>query len=255
MRFVGLALLTCSLLASSTSWAETPAEDIGVASVPPAAAGWASTDNAASDQTATVDGQDQALVEEMIVTADRILTREDRRRIYDELKKARKLYAANQIEEALPYLLNTAERGFKDSQAKVGHIYLSGLGVVEPDTEQAVGWLGVASSGTTSPTIRNYFNSIWKRIPDRYVPYFEEVVEEYRTKYGEHATGVVCDLHRPLRTHLKQLGCFFEDDLGDDVRHTMDEFKNTRHTISLAQDRLREAQEVMDQMRDSATPH
>ena len=195
---------------------------------------------------------DQPL-EEVTVTAERLLTVDERQRIYNELAKGRRLFARNQIAEALPYLLNTAERGFKDSQAKVGHIYLTGLGEVDPDSEQAVGWLGVASSGTTSPTIRNYFNDVWKRIPERYVPYFEEVVEEYTRKYGERATGVVCQLSRPLRSNLKTLGCYFEKELGENVRVSHEEYRQTRQSIQLAEQQMREQFLLRDEMRASDT--
>ena len=192
-------------------------------------------------------------VEEVTVTAERLLTETERQRIYDELAKGRRLFARNQVSEALPYLLNTAERGFKDSQAKVGHIYLTGIGDVDRDSEQAVGWLGVASSGTTSPTIRNYFNDVWKRIPERYVPYFEEVVEEYTRKYGERATGVVCELSRPLRSNLKTLGCYFEKELGENVRVSHEDYRNTRAAIQLAEEEMREQFLLRDQMRASET--
>ena len=127
-------------------------------------------------------------------------------------------------DEAFPLLLNNARKGFKNAQARVGHIYLRGLGSVEQDPVEALGWLGVASSGTSSPPIRNYFHDIWQRIPDKYVDSFEEVVEEYRTKYGENATGVVCELHRPLRSFVKQLICYFEQDLPTMVREPLDDY-------------------------------
>ena len=143
-------------------------------------------------------------------------------RIYRELARARELYSNNQIDEAFPLLLKTARKGFKNAQARVGHIYLRGLGEIDQDPVEALGWLGAASSGTTSPPIRNYFNEIWERIPEKYVEHFDEVVEQYRSKYGENATGVVCELNRPARTYVKHLVCFFEQDLPDMVREPLD---------------------------------
>ena len=166
--------------------------------------------------------------DEIKVIGERVrLTREERMRIYAELGKARQHYARSEFDEAFPLLLKTARRGFKNAQARVGHIYLQGLGEVDQDPVQALGWLGAASSGTTSAPIRNYFNDIWKRVPDKYVAGFEEVVEEYRSKYGEDATDVVCELHRPLRSFVKQLVCYFEGDLPQMVRETMDEHMGT----------------------------
>ena len=186
-------------------------------------------------------------VEEMTVVGERPLTDDDRKRIYEELAKARDLYSRDEIDAALPYLLNTAKHGFKDSQARVGHIYLRGLGEVAHDSEQAVGWLGVASSGTTAPSIENYFNRIWQRIPDNYVPHFEEVVEDYRNQYGEKATGVVCRLESSARSYLKRLHCYFEGDLPIPVREAMREYGEYRDAISEAELRHQEAQWEMEQ--------
>ena len=189
--------------------------------------------------------------EEMTVTAERLLSAKERRRIYRDLARGKRLFAKQKVDQAFPYLLDAAQRGFKDSQVRVGYIYLRGLGEVAKDSEQAVGWLGVASDGRTSPAIRNYFNDIWRRIPDRHVPYFQEVVEEYRSKYGRRATGVVCEMKRPLDSHVKQLGCFFEEDLHDDVRQSLAEREAQAETIRIVEER-REAMAVtsaLDAMR------
>ena len=170
------------------------------------------------------DTEEQPIEDEIKVIGERTpLTLEERVRIYRELARARELYSRNQIDEAFPLLLKTARKGFKNAQARVGHIYLRGLGEIDQDPVEALGWLGVASAGNTSPPIRNYFNDIWKRLPDKHVSYLEEVVEEYRSKYGEHATGVVCELHRPVRTYVKQLVCYFEQDLPDMVREPLED--------------------------------
>lgn len=191
-------------------------------------------------------------VEELTVVGERVpLSASERRQIYRELARGKRLFARDKIDKALPYLISGARQGFKDSQARVGHIYLQGLGDVPRDSEQAIGWLGVAADGQTSPGIRNYFNDIWKRIPERYVPYFEEVVLEYRTKYGRHATGVVCEMKRPLHSHVKQLGCFFEEDLHDDVRESLDEREARAEAVRLLEERRQEAITVMDELRRS----
>lgn len=172
------------------------------------------------------------------------MTLEERMRIYRELAKARELYSRNEIDAAFPLLLKTARKGFKNAQARVGHIYLRGLGEVARDPVEALGWLGVASSGNTSPPIRNYFNDIWKRIPDKHVPYLEEIVEEYRSKYGENVTGVVCELHRSARTYVKQLVCYFEQDLPDTVRDPLDDHfaaPERQRLIEQSQQRIRES--------------
>lgn len=181
-----------------------------------------------------------AAAEELTVTAERLpASAEDRDLIYRELAKARRLYRRNRIKEALPYLERTAKSGFKDSQAKMGHILLQGLGEVERDSLSAVGWLGVASSGETSPTIRNYFNDIWERIPDRHVPVFEEAVQEYTNRYGAHVTGVVCEMKRSAGSHLKSLSCYFEADLDDETRRGLDarRVQDARSAVQRARER------------------
>jgi len=154
-------------------------------------------------------------VEEVRVVGDRVtdLTLEERRAIYRQLSLGRRLYSDSEYKRAFPLLLNTARHGFKDAQARVGYIYLQGLGEVTRNSTNAVGWLGVAASGNSSPDIENYFKDIWKRIPEQHVPLFQEVVEEYESKYNEKATGVTCELRRPAGSHLKRLACFFDDDL------------------------------------------
>ena len=154
-------------------------------------------------------------IEEVLVTGEKVddLSWGERREIYKQLAKGRRLYSRSDYKGAFPLLLNTAEHGFKDAQARVGYIYLRGLGEVPRDSAEAIGWLGVAASGNSDPGIENYFNDIWSRIPEQYVPYFEEVVEEYASKFGEDATGVTCELRRPLGSHLKRLTCYFDKDL------------------------------------------
>ena len=157
--------------------------------------------------------RDDKAVEEVRVTGERVtnLTLSERREIYRQLAKGRRLYSDSQYKRALPLLINPARHGFKDAQARVGYIYLKGLGEVEHDAGAAVGWLGVAASGNTTLDIENYFNDIWSRIPEQHVPYFREVVEEYKSKYGEHATGVNCDLLR-VSSFIKRLACYFAID-------------------------------------------
>ena len=193
-------------------------------------------------------------LEVMTVIEDRIQTLEDRRRIYRDLAKGKRLYALDQIDEAFPYLLDTAQRGFKDSQARVGHIYLQGLGDIEEDTTQGVGWLGVASTGQTSPGIRNYFNDIWKRIPETHVAYFEEVVEDYRSRYGEEATGVVCDLNRPLRSFVKELHCFFEAPLPEEIRVLLKDFQGSEEAREFIEERMAAARQAIEDAERCANP-
>ena len=170
------------------------------------------------------DATDAESVEEVVVTGERIRdpTRAERLEIYRQLAQGRRLYSDSEFKRAFPLLLNTAEHGFKDAQARVGFMYLQGLGDVPRDSESAVGWLGVAASGNSSPGIENFFNGIWKRIPDQHVPYFEEVVEDYKSQYGERPSGVTCELRRAVGSHFKRLSCYFDEDLTIEQRRLLE---------------------------------
>ena len=207
-----------------------------IAAAPIMGDGQASKDDRGSTATEpgerpdATDPADAENVEEILVTGERVtpLSAEERRAIYRELARGRELYARADYERAFPHLLNTAEHGFKGAQARVGYIYLRGLGEVTRDSTAAVGWLGVAASGNSAPEITNYFNGIWKQIPERHLPYFEEVVEEYESKYGEDPTDVTCELRRPVDSHLKQLSCYFDKDMTGEERKLLDEFVNNK---------------------------
>ena len=205
MALVGMALHATPAQTSADDRTSTDSRHVGSETVPQDAEVAGGTTGVPSDDS----------VEEVVVTGERVkdLTLEERRQIYEQLADGRRFYSRKDYERAFPLLLNTAEHGFKEAQARVGYIYLRGLGEVSRNSTVAIGWLGVAASGNSAPGIRNYFNDIWRQIPERHVPYFEEVVEEYESKYGEQATDVTCELRRPVGSHVKQLSCFFDRDL------------------------------------------
>ena len=130
---------------------------------------------------------------------------------YDARGKGGCLYRRGDYEEAFPYLLAAAKRGFKMAQARVSFLYERGLGTPR-DTEAAVGWLAVAATGTTHPSIRYAYRDVWRRIPDEYLPRLEQVADEYRSKYGSRRHRVNCDLSPTAGTHLKMLTCRFQDE-------------------------------------------
>lgn len=228
MRLATL-LPTCACLVAGAMLAPHAAADA------PAGAGESPSEPA---QTATAPERPVEVVE--VVGERPVLNEADRRRIYKELATGHRLYADKKIKEAFPYLLNTAERGFKPSQVKVSHIYAYGLGEVERDTSQAVGWLGVAAADKSSRRIKSYFNTIWQRIPEQHVPYFEEVVEEFKGKYGERRTGVVCQMVRPTHSHIKRLGCFFKEDLDKHTLDALDDYFAARARVAEAEAREEE---------------
>ena len=155
--------------------------------------------------------------EELVVTGSPlsapgvIVPYEVMQHVHDSRAKGACLYRAGRYEESFPHLLAAAKRGFKHAQARVGFLYSQGIGV-ERDPLAAVGWLGVAASGTTHPEIRRYFNGVWDRIPDEHLGKFEEIVGNYRSRYGSRRHRVECDLHSTAGTHFKKLTCGFRDE-------------------------------------------
>ena len=121
------------------------------------------------------------------------------------------LYLRGRFEEAYPYLLASAKRGFKLAQARVGFLSQQGLGTPQ-DAVAAVGFLGIAAQGTTLPEIRNHFRNMWKKIPDDMAPELENVIARYESDYGADTHGVSCDLSYKAGTHLKRLTCRFDYD-------------------------------------------
>ena len=130
---------------------------------------------------------------------------------YDARGKGGCLYRRGDYEESFPYLLAAAKRGFKMAQARVSFLYERGLGTPR-DTEAAVGWLAVAATGTTHPSIRYAFRDVWQRIPAEHLPHLERVADVYRSKYGSRRHRVNCDLSATAGTHLKMLTCRFQDE-------------------------------------------
>lgn len=121
-------------------------------------------------------------------------------------------YRTRQYKKAFPYLLSAAKRGFKMSQARVGFIYQQGLGDVPRNGEAAVGWLGAAAAAPTDPEILTYFRRVMNKIPDSMMPYVNQIVADYRERYGPEATGNNCQLIRSAGTHIARLKCNFQEE-------------------------------------------
>ncbi len=155
-------------------------------------------------------------VEEVIVTAtrpshNRVPPLEYLLEVYDARRQGAYLYKRGRYDEAFPYLLTAAKRGFKFAQARVGFLYQQGLGTAQ-DPHEAVAWLGVAARGATMPEIRNHFNSVWAKIPDLYRPELADLIDSYERKYGAQANRVSCDTGYKAGTFVKHLTCRFMDE-------------------------------------------
>lgn len=136
---------------------------------------------------------------------------ETMQQIYDLRGLGACLYVRGRYEEAFPYLQAAARTGFKLAQARLGYLYQHGLGT-DRDTYAAIGWYGVAATGTTLPEIRNWFNKTWRGIPEKYRPAVSTLVEEYRERFGARRHRVGCDLSERAGTYMKTLTCRFRDE-------------------------------------------
>ena len=153
------------------------------------------------------------VVDELIVTGERLdpmtLDLNELEAIY-----ARKQIAATQFKqgnyaEAFPTLLSLAKQGFVDAQARVGFIYLHGLGDQPKSNLNALGWLGVATSGETRPEYRNYLNQLLNEVPTEHQTLVTETIADYTSRYSHKALGVQC--HRGV--HAFAFTCRFDAEM------------------------------------------
>ena len=131
---------------------------------------------------------------------------------YRAKRQGQQLYRAEKYEESLQYLHFAAERGFKESQAQLGQIYALGMGNVEQDIAQGIGWLGVAASGKTSPRIKKLYERVREGIPDEHQKALDRIVKQFTESYDGTRTRVTCELDQRAGTHTKTLRCRYIDE-------------------------------------------
>ena len=182
---------------------------VGVTAVTASALPAAATENSTPTETANPDD-----VEEVVVSAERLPVPSlvEMRDTYQAQGQGVKHFRRRDYARAYPHLLAAAKRGFKTAQARLGYIYLHGLGGIPYDPVRGIGWLSVAASPETLPWIRRYSKKIWKIVPERYVAELEVVAGRYRSKYGRGATGVSCNRNKAAGTHLTSLTCLFDEE-------------------------------------------
>ena len=134
--------------------------------------------------------------------------------IYAAAESGGRLYDAGRYAEAVPYLAAAAERGFKVPQASLGDILLNGRGGVPRDTQAGIGWLGVAAEAQTLPRIETYFEQVLDQLPVDYKPTAQQIVDAYRSAYGNRLHRVACRLHGEI---VLDLQCRFIDEPDDDA--------------------------------------
>ena len=153
-------------------------------------------------------------VEEVIVIGERfeIDTTFAFDRLTESNSRGASLYKQGKYKEALPYLLVGAKTGFKMSQARVGAIYLGGLGGVAKDYRRGIGWLGVASEPITAPEIRNIWKSVLNSVQTSSKDEVASIVAEYVSKYGRRATGTECEMTSNTKPLVARLECTLDDE-------------------------------------------
>ena len=160
-------------------------------------------------------------MEEIVVEGERIdpasMDFLEMEQIYRQKASASRNFKIGKYEEAFPELLQLAKLGFKDAQARVGFLFLHGLGGQEKSNLKALGWLGVASQGTTRPQYRNIFNQMMSEVPDNQQSLVAFVVADYREKFDSKKLGIEC-WHSNVN-HVRQFTCRYHDEMHKYYNH------------------------------------
>ena len=121
------------------------------------------------------------------------------------------LYKMRRYDDAKPYLEVGAQLGFKMSQARLGAIYLHGLGTTEQDVEKGLVWIGVAAEPRTDPEILKTYKEYANKLPPDMRTYLDQKVAEARIEYGSKSTGTKCRMTRQIGSHMADLLCEVKD--------------------------------------------
>ena len=130
--------------------------------------------------------------------------------IYNIKENAARDFKLGRYEKAFPHLLMLAKAGFKDAQARVGYIYLHGLGGQKKSNLKAIGWIGVAASGTTRPAYRNILNQLIAETPEAQQQLVASTIDEYRNTWDSEKMGVDCFHSRT--GHIAKLTCRYSSE-------------------------------------------
>lgn len=149
-------------------------------------------------------------MEHLVVTGESEDSGEAERRAYLDHRRGMFLYANGSYDEALPYLISAAKHGYKDSQARLAHLYLHGLGGLSRSDVVGIAWMGVAAHGETTPIIQRHYDQLISAVPAKHMTTLKKVVEEYVEKYGHFDQNVVCDVAKHASTFISKNRCYFE---------------------------------------------
>ena len=125
-------------------------------------------------------------------------------------EEGKRLYQGKEYDAALPYLQVAAEWGFKDAQARLGQVYLKGLGDVEKNTLRGLAWLGTAASKPSSSGYENLYSNALADVPEDKVGDVEATVDAYMKRFGSGAAAVECKMVKPLGSNMSQLSCDYD---------------------------------------------
>ena len=195
-RYLGVAIAAVLVMSvSAQSDIETPNNTPVVAS---------------TERSYDIDDIEEVYVEGVRIDPDSMAIHE-MEAIYQRKQSAARSFKIGKYDEAFPTLLQLARLGFKDAQARVGFIYLHGLGGQQKSNLKALGWLGVASHGETRPQYRNIFNQMLSEVPDPQQNLVATTIANYRDRYDSKKLGVQC--MRSRTGHLDKFTCRWEAEM------------------------------------------
>ncbi len=193
LRYLGVATATVLVISVSTqSDAETSNNTTAVVS---------------AERSYDIDDIEEVYVEGVRIEPESMAIHE-MEAIYQRKQITTRSFEIGKYEEAFPALLQLARLGFKDAQARVGFIYLHGLGGQQKSNLKALGWLGVASQGETRPQYRNIFNQMLSEVPEPQKQLVATTVSNYLDRYDSEKLGIQC--MRSRTGHLDKFTCRWE---------------------------------------------
>ena len=143
--------------------------------------------------------------------------------IFEANTRGLDLYGKKRYDDALPHLQVAAENGFDQAQARLGGLYLYGLGVDRSDLK-GLAWLGTAAHESEDPNILELFATVWEKVPENAAPQVQAIIDQYVERYGVDPSDQ-CRKSRQAGSHIAKATCIF-----DDKYHTLQEFERESAT-------------------------
>ena len=128
---------------------------------------------------------------------------------YEANREGVQLYEEGKYEKAFPLLHQAARKGFKQSQVRLGGIYLYGLGVERSDI-RGLAWIGTAARNTEITEITDLYDSIWSKVPESAADQITAVIDQYVDRYGMDPTEL-CAQTRQAGSAISTRTCEYGD--------------------------------------------